>query len=206
MGAGIRRRPDRRLERDMSMRRCAAGLAALGASLTLAACGGGSNDTTSTAAAGGDSAARQAKLQEAALKFTRCMRRHGIDMPDPKAGQGGGGFTIGGPGADIDPDDPAFQRAQTACEKILEEARPQLTPEQRAEQQEQALKFARCMREHGIDIPDPVFSDRGGFSVRRGRGRSGGRDSNIDPDDPKFQAAQKECGRPFGATTERRGR
>jgi hypothetical protein len=87
----------------MSMRRCAAGLAALGASLTLAACGGGSNDTTSTAAAGGDSAARQAKLQEAALKFTRCMRRHGIDMPDPKAGQGGGGFTIGGPGADSTP-------------------------------------------------------------------------------------------------------
>jgi hypothetical protein len=189
----------------MSMSRYAAGLAVLGASLTLAACGGGSGDTTPAAAAGGDSAARQAKVQDAALKFARCMRAHGIDMPDPKGGQGGGGFTIGGPGADIDPDDPAFQRAQKACRKILEQARPQLTPEQRAELQERALKFTRCMREHGIDIPDPVFSDRGGFSVRGGSGRSGGRDSSIDPDDPRFQAAQKACGGPRGATTERSG-
>jgi hypothetical protein len=189
----------------MTTHRCAAGLAALAASLALAACGGDPQQTTSTAAAGGDAAARQAKVQEAALKFTLCMRDHGVDMPDPEAGEGGGGIRIGGPGSNIDPEDPAFERAQKACQKILEAARPQLTPEQRAEQQERALKFARCMRGHGIDVPDPVFDDRGGFSVRRRSGGGQGR-PGFDPDDPAFEAAQKACGSPFGVQRSERGR
>ena len=28
-----------------------------------------------------------------------------------------------------------------------------------AEEQERALKFAQCMREHGVDMPDPVMED-----------------------------------------------
>ena len=31
---------------------------------------------------------------------------------------------------------------------------------------EQMLEFTECMREQGIDMPDPVFDDEGGFSVR----------------------------------------
>ena len=33
---------------------------------------------------------------------------------------------------------------------------------------EQMLEFAECMREHGIDMPDPVFGDDGGVDDRAG--------------------------------------
>ncbi len=60
-----------------------------------------------------------------------------------------------------------------------------------------ALDFARCMREQGIDFPDPEFPEEGGARVRIGPG------TGIDPSSPKFQRAQKACakelkGGPFG--------
>jgi hypothetical protein len=51
--------------------------------------------------------------------------------------------------------------------------------------QDVLLEFAQCMREHGIDVPDPDFSGGG-----PGGGLFGG---EIDPDDPDFQAAQQAC-------------
>jgi hypothetical protein len=176
----------------MAAHRIGAGLAALGLAVGLAACGGGSNQGTTSAAAGGERAAQQSKAQDAALKFARCMREHGVDLPDPQGGRGGG-FVIGGAGAKFDPDDPLFKRAQGACQKFLAAARPNLTPDQRREQQEQALKFTRCMRTHGVDIPDAVVG--GGGTVRIGPGKE------IDPTEPRFQRAQKACGSPFGTTT-----
>ncbi len=46
------------------------------------------------------------------------MREHGVDVPDPKPGEG---IRIGGPGSKIDPEDPSFQKAQKACEGIMRE-------------------------------------------------------------------------------------
>jgi hypothetical protein len=70
------------------------------------------------------SKAEQARFLDQALKFARCMRAHGIDMPDPQAQ--GGGIRIGGPAGSrssgpstLDPKSPAFQRAQKACESFL---------------------------------------------------------------------------------------
>ncbi len=70
------------------------------------------------------SPAEQAKLQERALKFSQCMRAHGVpSFPDPKFSSSGGGFGIrigskGGPSA-IDPSSPKFQAAQKACQSIM---------------------------------------------------------------------------------------
>lgn len=69
------------------------------------------------AAAGGGPTTKKpdaAKL----LNFSKCMRAHGLhDFPDPNPG---GGLQIsGGPGSDLSPDNPTFQRAQTACQPIL---------------------------------------------------------------------------------------
>jgi len=55
-----------------------------------------------------------------------------------------------------------------------------------ADFKKEALANARCMREHGIDFPDPTFGDNGQFKQRIG--------GNIKPTDPKFQAAMKACG------------
>jgi hypothetical protein len=71
------------------------------------------------------SPAEQAKMQEQALKFSECMRTHGVpNFPDPEFSHGGGGVGIriggkqGGP-ARIDPNSPQFQAAQKACQSIL---------------------------------------------------------------------------------------
>ena len=51
---------------------------------------------------------------------------------------------------------------------------------------DQALAFAECMRDHGIDFPDPQFERR--------RRRIGDRPRRtVDPSDPEFQDAQEAC-------------
>jgi hypothetical protein len=52
-----------------------------------------------------------------------------------------------------------------------------------------ALEFAECMRENGIDMPDPQVSDG---RVRIGGGPGGG-GGGMDPNSEEFQAAQAEC-------------
>jgi hypothetical protein len=65
--------------------------------------------------------AEQAEFRDAALKFAQCMRRNGVDIPDPQTSSSGGGIVIdsGGKGGGPNPDSPGFQRAQKACEKLL---------------------------------------------------------------------------------------
>jgi hypothetical protein len=53
------------------------------------------------------------------------------------------------------------------------------------------------MREHGIDMPDPEFSDDGGVGIRVGSDEAqagGARPDGIDPEDEDFQEAAEECG------------
>jgi hypothetical protein len=140
----------------------------------VASLSGSDKPTASTTSAGGTSDPKQA-----ALEFSRCMREHGIDMPDPTFnGNGGISITVhaGGPGPK--PGDPKFKAAEQACQKFMPNGgQPkQLDPQQL----QQALKFARCMRQHGIDVPDP--GPDGGIQVR-----------GAGPDDPKFKVAQQAC-------------
>jgi hypothetical protein len=69
------------------------------------------------------SAAEQAKMQESALNFSKCMRSHGVpNFPDPEfrhSGGGGLGIRIGGKGSGIDPNSPQFQAAQKACQSLM---------------------------------------------------------------------------------------
>jgi hypothetical protein len=59
--------------------------------------------------------------------------------------------------------------------------------DRRTEGREAALAFAKCMRDQGIDMPDPQFDENGGAQIRIGRG------SGIDINDPKFRKAQEAC-------------
>ena len=67
------------------------------------------------------SPAQQAKMQEGALNFSKCMRSHGVpNFPDPEFHSGGGvGIRIGGKGSGIDPNSPQFKAAQKACQSEL---------------------------------------------------------------------------------------
>ena len=52
-----------------------------------------------------------------------------------------------------------------------------------AELEDAMVEFATCMRENGIDFPDP--GSGGGLII--------GPESDIDPDDPDFKAAEATC-------------
>lgn len=145
---------------------------------SLAACGTGGSG------AGADLPDRQ-QLREAGLKFARCMREHGVDMPDPQTSKDGGGMVIGGPGM-TKVAKPTMERAQKACQKILESVKPpELSDEEEQQLKDRALKFAHCMREQGIDFPDPQFESGGGMKQRFAEGQG--------PDDPRFRDAAEKC-------------
>jgi hypothetical protein len=71
------------------------------------------------------SPAQQAQAVAQALKFSECMRAHGIsDFPDPQVSSGAGGVSIGirinGNGSsNLNPRDPQFQAAQKACQPLM---------------------------------------------------------------------------------------
>jgi hypothetical protein len=63
------------------------------------------------------SQADRTKFRDAFVKFSACMRKEGVDLPDPT--QGGGGPGGGGPGVRINRDDPRIQKASQKCQKLL---------------------------------------------------------------------------------------
>ena len=72
---------------------------------------------------GKPTAAQEAQAVAQALKFSECMRAHGIpDFPDPQVKGGGAQISIrlgGGPGSDLNPQNPRFQAAQSACQGFM---------------------------------------------------------------------------------------
>lgn len=151
------------------------------AALALAACGGG--EDPAPASSSSNRHGPDEKTKHAMLDFARCMRQHGVDMPDPKFDGGGAVMQVGG--RNMAPEQ--MRAAERACAKYQKQIKPPAIP--KAEQEKfkrQALANARCMRAHGIDMPDPEFGPNGGVEQKIG--------GHIEPTDPKFQAAQKACG------------
>jgi hypothetical protein len=145
------------------------------------------------AACGSDPAADPAastkkQMRDAQLAFAKCMREHGVDMPDPQPGERG--FQV------VEPNGMSPRKAreaEQACRKYLDAIKPpELTDAQKKEFQEAALAHARCMREHGIDFPDPTFGANGEVRIEL-KGSGGPR-----PDDPAFQAADAKCRKDLG--------
>lgn len=186
-----------------------AGRALLGSALLslcvlASACGGSAGDGTGGVASAGDGTARSAgdrkktDPQQAGLDFARCMREHGVDVPDPKPGDGG--LVVLGPGpgpgggaVDLGATPPAgFEEANHACRHFLEDLIQDGAGAIDPKEQDRALRFARCMREHGVSMPDPDFS-KGGAQIQIGDG--------FDPTSETFKAAQKACGSLFGPGT-----
>jgi hypothetical protein len=99
----------------------------------------------STAAAAGD---RTDQLRQ----FAQCMRDQGVDVKDPQPGAALGG--IAGMGEGINQNDPHVIQAFQKCQSKLPNGGqpPRLNPQQ----VEIFRQFAQCMRDHGIDLPDPT--------------------------------------------------
>jgi hypothetical protein len=129
--------------------------------------------------------------KQAALRFSQCMREHGVpDFPDPTtSGNGNSSLVINGSGSgsDLDPNATAFKDATAACQKYMPSGgagRGKPDPQM----QQKALRYSKCMRDHGLtDFPDPKTNTDGGVSLQI----DGSPD--LDPTSPKFQAAQQAC-------------
>jgi hypothetical protein len=177
----------RRKELDMRTRRWTVAVLAL-AVLGLSGCGSASGPTVATANGGGAGGAQPTpstapvEQGEALRKFAQCMRDNGVDMPDPEV-QPGGGVLMRGRGTNINPGEEKFQAAMQKCRTLLPNGGipPTLSPEQLEQQQ----KFAQCMRDNGIDMPDP--------DPATGRVRIQMSPGAIDRESQKFQDAMKAC-------------
>ncbi len=153
--------------------------------IALSACGSSSPSATSLASAGTGATGGTARYQ-ARLNLAKCYRAHGINVPDPTPGGGPGGGGIfralqNYPRSQV-------QAAQQACQQYLRQAFAfgNLSPAQVAQFRQRFVKFAQCMRSHGINIPDPTTGGAGGFGLRQAL-------SNVDRNSPAFQSALKAC-------------
>lgn len=162
-------------------------IAALAATtLALGACGSGGKDDAS-----GKSG--QDKAFEGALKFAKCMRDEGIDMPDPQK-QGNGGIVqkLGGPGRRLD--QTKVQAAQKTCEHFMDTGGGGVKggdPKEEAEHRDALLAYAKCMRSHGVPMKDPQFSgNKVQMSIGGGPGDSG---PKLNPESATFKGAEKAC-------------
>jgi hypothetical protein len=198
------------------------------AALAITGCGGGAKQKVASLAKASSSSSDSSSSSgdgkafgDALVDYTRCLRDHGLDVPDPtynsdggSAGNGqlntangpgvGGGAVIAGPGGSValpSPDDPAFQAADKECKPILDAAAqdlPKPSPEEQAKARDQALAFAQCMREHGIDMPDPTFTDDGGISIAVPSDAAPSGDPRDATVPQAFQDASKACSQANG--------
>lgn len=173
---------------------------ALGLLLTMASAGcardGNSNDTGVASANGGNptasasASAATGDNAESALKFSQCMREHGLTwFPDPTSdGKMAVKIPQGTPKEKVD-------AAQEACKKYAPNGGQ--PPKLDAAALEQARQMSKCMRENGVpNFPDPDPN---------GQLKVDGNKVGVGPGDPKFDAAQKACakyqmGGPGGGT------
>ena len=136
----------------------------------IASANSGTASTRPSAPSNGDPAA-----------FVRCMREHGLNMPDPA------------------PDEPlrlippsgeqerAWRTALQACQRFLPEEERVAGPP--PEELEQLRAFAVCMRAHDVEMTDPAPAD-GNMKIK-------GRFANVTraqlDSDPVYKAAIAAC-------------
>jgi hypothetical protein len=172
--------------RSLPVRRAAATIAALLGLAVLAAGCGGSNgpgvpSVGSNKANHAPASASSGGVMAQFLGYSRCMRSHGIhDFPDPSSAGGGVGIELhGGPGSDLNRDNPTFMAAEQACRALQPGGGQAPTPS--AQKIAAEVKWARCMRSHGLpSFPDP--NGQGAFDRNK-----------FDENAPAFQTASNAC-------------
>lgn len=202
--------------RKASRAGAATALALLLSITVLAGCGGGSSGSDSGGVASID-ASKSSKTDDSSksskdseqelLDYTKCLRKQGLDVPDPEVdangnlqlgGPGGGGPSGGAPGdGGQQIDRSAMEKAQKVCGDLPDSVTQQFDDVDQTEMQDTILEYAKCMRENGVDMPDPDFSNIGTPGSGPGDGQDGGPGGgpfgDVDRDDPAFKKASEAC-------------
>lgn len=143
----------------------------------------------------------------ALLSFAQCMRDNGVEaFPDPIVAENGVDFSIGGAPAEagdgpfgVDPK--TARTAFEACGEHLEGLAfgPGGGNFDPSEIQDQLVEFAACLRNEGIEVDDPDFSNFGPPGDGDGGDEGDGAvfvspfGADFDPTDPEVQAAIEVC-------------
>lgn len=148
--------------------------------LALAACGepAAGPGVASADNAGATPSATSSAAKADPNKFAACMRDHGVQVEI----EDGGGIGISGKAGD----EGKLEAAHKACQQFM--PRPDAADMKPMSKADQAkfLAYAKCMRDHGIDMPDPKF-EGGGVTMQMGSPEGPG------PDQGKLEAAEKAC-------------
>jgi hypothetical protein len=120
----------------------------------VAAIGAGCGSDASSSGAGTDTAAvgtthtTKLSARDKAVKFSACVRSHGVkDFPDPDANND---YNYG-----VSVSEEVWTSAVNACKALQPPGT--LSAKRTATQQSASLRFAQCVRDHGVkDFPDPV--------------------------------------------------
>lgn len=141
----------------------------------LTACGQQDSDN-GVATAGGQATTQNnnnAASSDDGTKFAECMRKHGVDMADPKPGQSDR--------INVKGDRATMRAAMQACKQYAPKKHP---GRPNPEMQKKLQQMAECMRANGVPkFPDP--QPDGGIRIDAGSG--------LDPDSPTFKKAMDKC-------------
>jgi hypothetical protein len=124
----------------------------VGLALLTAACGSSPSSTD----LGGSANAGASASSASAVAWIQCVRTHGV--PDFPGLDSSGYIPKITSGQQVGVSDAQFSAAQTACQALWPYQAP--TQAQQRQQLTDDLKFAQCMRSHGLpNFPDPTQSD-----------------------------------------------
>jgi hypothetical protein len=159
-----------------------AGAAAVtGLALLVAACGGGSSAAPPAVGSQGLSA-----ITTQALAYAKCMRSHGIpNFPDPTVHDNAQSQSVAfGMPSGVEAHSPQYLSAAKLCQK--QTGFGHISPAQLQQGMNAMLKYAECMRSHGItNFPDPAENRQNISFNFTGTG--------LDQNSPQFKAANKAC-------------
>ena len=163
-----------------SRRTAAVALSALAATGGLTACGGSSSTHTSGTSQGTGHQQGVAALTQ----FAVCARAHGIPVPDPNSqGEISGSQQL----KQQYQNTPQGQATLRACGSYLKRAATQLTQANTQQSRQATLLAVRCMRAHGIPVPDPGPDGQINPAAA----------ASINKSSPQFQQAQQACAHLF---------
>ena len=173
--------PSRGGHRSPRRRAAAAAAAVLAVAALTAGCSSSSGPSVASAGSSQQAAVGKNSTKPSTLAYAQCMIAHGIkNFPEPNSK---GQLSVAAGAQLPDVNSPQFQTAAKACVS-LNIAGTGLSPAQQAQHQAALVKYAKCMRAHGVPaFPDPGTSgtfDLGGINV----------------DSTQVEAADKACSSP----------
>ncbi|WP_405142187.1 hypothetical protein OG589_33575 [Sphaerisporangium sp. NBC_01403] len=138
--------------------------------LLLGACGG-NGPGSGTASGGQDTGSRVSPADLA--KYAACLREHGLTVVQKEDS-----LKVNGP------DPQTGQAAENACKQYAP-VLSGMSAEEKKKLMDRALKLTACMREHGVNMPDPQQDAKGGINQELPPG--------MDENTPAIQAARNAC-------------